>query len=334
MAVQAASMKSYYPEKKRKPFFRRWRENRAWALKYGEVNRFYTLYGFDVCDGPDPSQYIDYLQFRNSREAANRVGKDDAQVVLLRDKLLFFQWMKHYRLPVPEVFAFLRGGKVFDLNFQELPQEALAGETDYFLKAQGGECASFVKHVRDYEQLCGILSGLENGAYILQRKVVQSAEMNKLNPCAINTLRIVTINRDGNCRVLSSLLRVGTSGSGNVDNWAAGGLAIGIQPNGRLKEFGFYKPGFGTKDSVHPDTGVRFSDFMVPCYQEACDLALRAHKVFFNVRAIGWDIAITEDGPVFIEGNDNFEISLQQACDRPLREEWLIAADDCVDHRS
>lgn len=29
---------------------------------------------------------------------------------------------------------------------------------------------------------------------------------------------------------------------------------------------------------------------------------------------IGWDIAITQDGPVIIEGNDNMDIDLPQAC--------------------
>ena len=135
-----------------------------------------------------------------------------------------------------------------------------------------------------------------------------------------NTLRIVTINKNGKCYVLSSLLRVGTSKTGNVDNWAAGGLAIGIDnATGYLKEYGFYKPVHGLKESVHPDTGVIFSDFKVPQYKEACELACKAHRAFYNIRAIGWDIAITENGPMFIEGNDNWEISLQQACDRPLK---------------
>lgn len=65
-----------------------------------------------------------------------------------------------------------------------------------------------------------------------------------------------------------------------------------------------------------------FSNFQVPMYKEALDLACTAHRAFYGIRAIGWDIALTENGPVFIEGNDNFEISLQQACDRPLKKEW------------
>ncbi|MCH5278291.1 MAG: hypothetical protein J1E60_00700 [Christensenellaceae bacterium] len=324
-AKRIANEQSYYPERERKPYNEMLKENKVWARRFGEANEFYTLYGFDVKNGPDQSQYIDYLQFRNTRENANRVGKDDAQVVLLRDKLLFFQYMKMHGLPVPDVFAFLKDGKVFNLSFDEISIDDLKSETDYFLKDQGGECSSYVKHIDGFEKLNTIRHEIIKGSFIMQRKVIQSDEMSVINPHAINTLRIVTINKQGRCYVLSSLLRVGTAKTGNVDNWAAGGLAIGIQPNGYLKKYGFYKPIHGLKESIHPDTGVVFEEFQVPMYKEACEFACKAHKVFFNVRAIGWDIAITKDGPVFIEGNDNFEISLQQACDRPLRKEWLEA---------
>lgn len=60
--------------------------------------------------------------------------------------------------------------------------------------------------------------------------------MNVLNPSAINTYRIVTVNKEGKIYLLTALLRVGTEKTGNVDNWAAGGLAIGINENGYLKE--------------------------------------------------------------------------------------------------
>lgn len=147
--------------------------------------------------------------------------------------------------------------------------------------------------------------------------------MNVINPNAINTYRIVTVNKgDGKPYLFSGILRVGTSKTGNVDNWAAGGLAIGVnEKTGYLQKYGFYKPRHGTKEEVHPDTGVRFSEFKAPQFEEAVRIAIEAHKHLFGIRTIGWDIAITENGPVFIEGNDSWEISLMQACNGGLKAE-------------
>ena len=49
-ASRIANLPSYYPEAERKSYRQRLIENRQWAKEYGEVNEFYTLYGFDLCE--------------------------------------------------------------------------------------------------------------------------------------------------------------------------------------------------------------------------------------------------------------------------------------------
>ena len=63
--------------------------------------------------------------------------------------------------------------------------------------------------------------------------------------------------------------------------------------------------------------------YHIPYLQESISMAISLHKKFSTVHSIGWDIAITTDGPVFIEGNDNWEISLIQACSYGLKKEML-----------
>lgn len=55
---------------------------------------------------------------------------------------------------------------------------------------------------------------------------------------------------------------------------------------------------------AHPDTGCSFIGFRVPCYKEAVDLCRRAARVRPGMRYVGWDVAVTPDGPVLVEGND------------------------------
>jgi hypothetical protein len=55
---------------------------------------------------------------------------------------------------------------------------------------------------------------------------------------------------------------------------------------------------------------------------ESLETVKRFHNYFKDIHSIGWDIAITEDGPVIIEGNDNWEISLVQICSHGLQGEF------------
>lgn len=93
------------------------------------------------------------------------------------------------------------------------------------------------------------------------------------------------------------------------------GLGTAFQRNGILKQLviNMYK--------------IVFEKYKVPLLDEAYNIAIEAHKFFYNVGAIGWDVAITEEGPIFIERNDNFEITLMQACDRPQKKGMGVTLD-------
>lgn len=326
--VKQASATSYYPEMKRKNYAKRLFENLLWLIKYNEANEFYNLYGFDICDFCNQEEYKDYYNFMLERNIKHKFGSVFSQLILLRNKLIFYKYMSSNMMNVPEVFAFIKDGVLFDINFNRLDFDSLKNENDYFIKDVDGECASYVKHIDDYEHLKRLKNDFNKGEFIFQRKIIQCQEMNKINPLAINTLRIVTVNKDGNPYLFSSVLRIGTQATGNVDNWAAGGLAVGIDEKGYLKQHAFYKPMFGQKTDIHPDSNIIFKDFQVPQYELAVKMACEAHKHFYGIRTIGWDITITDKGPYFIEGNDNWAISLMQVCDHGLKQKWIEAMKD------
>ncbi len=53
----------------------------------------------------------------------------------------------------------------------------------------------------------------------------------------------------------------------------------------------------------HPVTGARVAGAVIPEWPAVKALALRAHSVFNDRFVIGWDVAVTPEGPVLIEGN-------------------------------
>ena len=54
----------------------------------------------------------------------------------------------------------------------------------------------------------------------------------------------------------------------------------------------------------HPDTHIRFVGYQLPMIPEAIALAKRAAREIPQMRHVGWDVAITPDGPAIIEGNE------------------------------
>ena len=63
-------------------------------------------------------------------------------------------------------------------------------------------------------------------------------------------------------------------------------------------------------------TGVDLPEDDFESMQETLDLASRAHAAFPHWAAIGWDIAIVDDGPVVIEGNSGADLDIIQRSHR------------------
>lgn len=62
----------------------------------------------------------------------------------------------------------------------------------------------------------------------------------------------------------------------------------------------------------HPITGAQVLGRRLERWQDLLDLALRAHAGFPNRILVGWDLALTPDGPVMLEGNANMDVSFIQ----------------------
>lgn len=325
---EVVNAESYFPELKRKRKNKRYIDNLKWLLKYHSTNNFYNLYGMDIIDKTSENDYIDYETFMNQRNKLNlnlNTPKDAYNyIALLRDKYLFEKYMNCFNIPTAKTIAVIKNGIIYDSNLIKniSEKDLFEKKHKYFVKGINGECAEDVFFVDSIEKYNKLKNKFKNGMYIVQLKLNQHENINKLNPKSINTIRICTTNNKDSIQILCSGLRVGTNKSQNVDNWARGGIYIPINDNGKLYKYGFYKPQYGIKTDKHPDTKVTFEDYKIPYYEEVKKLVTQAHKKLYGIHSIGFDVAITDEGPVLIEGNDNWEISLMQAR-KGLKKEWL-----------
>lgn len=128
----------------------------------------------------------------------------------------------------------------------------------------------------------------------------QHPEMAKMNASSVNTIRIICIILDGESIPLSSVVRIGNSGS-RVDNFSSGGVGCGVKPDGRLNDCGYTQK--GERYDVHPN-GFVFSEGFVPNFDKVLEAVKRCHMCVPMFGVASWDIAIDEDGePVLIEYN-------------------------------
>ena len=134
----------------------------------------------------------------------------------------------------------------------------------------------------------------------------------------MNTVRIITFFHNNKVYALSSIIRIGASGS-NIDNASAGGIFCGINNDGYLKNIAYND--YGDIFRVHPTTNAVFSEHYIPKYTELVALSERLHNRLVDFsKLISWDFAIDESGePILIEVNaTRGGISFHQMCNGPL----------------
>jgi hypothetical protein len=100
------------------------------------------------------------------------------------------------------------------------------------------------------------------------------------------------------------------AGNEIIDNFTPGGISAGVGADGSLLAGGRRY----VEDPVdeHPGSGATIRGTPVPFWDEACALACAAQDRLGLSGAIGWDVAVTADGPLLIEGNGTWGTDLMQ----------------------
>lgn len=163
----------------------------------------------------------------------------------------------------------------------------------------------------------------------LEDLVIQHPDMNVLCPASVNTMRVMTFNDHGKSRILWMGLRVG-NGINAVDNFHAQGMVCSVDmQTGKLVGNAIDKD--NVEFSHHPTTGVQFDGFQIPCFEEAKDLVLRAALESDHILVVGWDVAISDKGPVIIEGNRRPGFDVVQVLDNRGRLDIMENVLECLE---
>lgn len=248
---------------------------------------------------------------------------------VVENKLYFDFFYRQFNVPLPKILmynhrkTFVKGNESFEINnindfsnvLVRIFEQNSTCDSIIIKRTYGSHGGNEVfKIMREQistnpEIIDNLYYTVVKTGFLFQETVKQHSGLNLLNSSCLNTLRIDTfIDKDGNIDIISAYLRMSINNK-HVDNISSGGCQVGINlQSGKLKQLGY--SGFsnaGTRVfNKHPVTGVVFEDFEIPCFTEAKELIKKVAGYMPGLRLVGWDVAISESGPVLIEGNSDY----------------------------
>ena len=155
------------------------------------------------------------------------------------------------------------------------------------------------------EMTLDYLESIYKTDFLIQECFIQNNFMSQFNNTSVNTIRVNTY-RDvitGEIHFLGAIMRIGKHGS-IVDNTSSGGVAIGIDTNGKLANLCI--DDFGARTVCF--NGIDFSknSFEIPNYESIKNFSIKISKRFPHISLFALDIAIDiHDNPKIIEVNVN-----------------------------
>lgn len=240
-----------------------------------------------------------YLTKRNYVRLVKYLNKRGYQMIF-HDKIVFNRIFKDY---IGRDFTDIRevGYKGF--------KKFVTGKENVFAKKHNSFGGDGVKKVNIAgEDLKVLFNQLYNNKqYLIEDTLIQNEYLDWINPKAVNNVRLVTLLKDGEVYVVFKTLRIN---AGSEEVISCHDIYMTLDDEGNVlgnvvdDECNIYKK--------HPVTGFKFKGAKIPHMDKALELVKSAAKLIPEMRWIGWDVAITEDGAAIIEGNNYPSFGLHQ----------------------
>ena len=278
------------------------------GIKYGAGYCDYVEFEFDLLNSNQRKTYL-------TSELNNRIVRlynDKNFWHFFQDKIEFNNLFKKYigrdYISIRDNDSTFEDFKTFCLNHKKIcvkPVNASCGDGIQFIN---------INKKTDIKKLYDTLKTEKK--YLIEEYINQHKNLNKLYSGSVNTLRIISfLNDDGNIDIIRAIIKFGTTGE--IDNHVAGGMYTFLDEKGIVlypacDDFGhvYYK---------HPVTNIGIVGFKVPFYKETLELIKKAGKIIPQIRYVGWDVAITNDGPIIVEGNEYCGLFQNKASTNPSK---------------
>ena len=137
------------------------------------------------------------------------------------------------------------------------------------------------------------------------QQLAQNSHFDIMPPNSLNTVRFITQLTANGVDVIGASLRMGIYK--NTDNLSSGGITAKINvETGKIESRGVSFDITVPEYEVHPVSNVKIENFQIPYWNEVVTLCIKAASKYDDNKSIGWDVAITQRGPILIEGNHDW----------------------------
>ena len=156
-----------------------------------------------------------------------------------------------------------------------------------------------------------------SAGYVFQELVQAHSSLAPAIGKRLGTVRIITMATEAGPVVFKAAWKL--VGQGNVaDNfWRPGNMVAGIDlEGGRITKVA-HGAGLDLHDDIrHIDNGSDLIGLQVPFWAELKAVAIEGAKLLRNLGLVGWDMGITDKGPVIVEANVMPDMMLVQIATR------------------
>jgi hypothetical protein len=162
------------------------------------------------------------------------------------------------------------------------------------------------------------------GGMLIERRLRPHPSLARVMPNVLHTARVITY-LEPQPTIIDAVLRVGR-GNGPADNMAAGGIMVPVDlASGQCGQGTMMVDGLPRAVDDHPFTGQRITGLLLPDWEQALALAAEAARRFDMQKSLGWDIGLTIEGPVLVEGNWRYDLGVNQVARRKgaLETDWV-----------
>jgi len=298
--------------------------------KERKLSKIYIIKDMLDCFFRNDTRFLDYFYFKFFDENADRKSHTNVwdmhkfhkkfngkNSIILRNKLLFRErFNAYFNYPYFE----LKDNNQIPNLINWIKEEAKGRETYYIVAKEplgtvgkgvqilqvsyDGQAMYIGKELADM----AIKKLLSDGFKLYEGFIEQHPTLSAIHPQSINTIRIVSfVDNNKNVEIWAALLRIGYGKS--IDNFDAGGLSAKVDiESGKVITAAVLKDPFSSIEfERHPITNTPILGIQIPFWSDVKEIIHNASLELEDVRTVGWDIAITVNGPTLIEGNDNWD---------------------------